>query len=426
MPQVKTWDCQYALKTRRKRPSGTRKTQDIQFIGISIKLLAAALLFFILSADTCAQQWFPTNANTDINGYISELPLITFRTDSSFIGFQNIIHGRLNTAWYPFTGLTVTAAGRLELLTGTDFETLVSPGSNLPLLRQDIGYADLTGAWPSVLYGNIDRAFVSFSNNAFVINAGRQRINWSTNLVWNPNDWFNTYNYFDFDYEERPGTDGLRLIYYFGPVSSLELALKANHNLSQRTYALMYHFNYSGFDYQFQGGMFGQDAALGFSWDGDILGGGFRGEASGYLPVLKSSDSFAVQDSAVFVVALSADYTFSNSLYWLTEAIYNGFGGSANKSEFVLRTQSITAKMLIPATYMIYSSAAYPFTDLITGTFAVMYPPGQNSYFLGPSATISLFQNVELLILGQIFFGTDRSAFGQTFSVFGGRLRWSF
>jgi hypothetical protein len=390
------------------------------------RLLMISLSIFVLTGDINAQHWFPAKDNTDINGYISELPLIVFRTDSSFIGFQNIIHGRLNTAWYPFTGVTVVAAGRLELLTGSDFEMLVLPGPSLALLGQDRGFADLTAAWPSALYGNVDRAYVSYSNNGFVITGGRQRINWSTNLVWNPNDWFNAYNYFDFDYEERPGTDGLRAVYYLGPVSSVELALKASHDANLRTYALMYHFNYSGFDYQFQGGLFGQDAALGVSWAGEISGAGFRGEGSGYLNVLNNNDSFDVQDSVNFVAALSADYTFSNSIYWLTEAIYNGFGGSANLTQFVLRNQSITAKMLIPGKYMIYSSAAYPFTDLITGTFAIMYPPGQNSYFLGPSATISLFQNVELLILGQLFFGTDGAAFGHTFNVFGGRLRYSF
>jgi hypothetical protein len=391
-----------------------------------IKLFGAALLIFILSVDICAEHWFPSSGNTDINGYIAELPLMVFRTDSSAIGFDNIIHGRLNTVWYPFTWLTVTAAGRLQLFTGANLETLVLPGPNLALLGQDGGYANITGAWPSALYGNVDRASASFSNRAFVITAGRQRINWGTNLVWNPNDWFNAYNFFDFDYEERPGIDGLRAVYYFGPVSAVEAALKASRSLSQRTYALMYHFNYLGFDYQFQGGIFGHDAAIGLSWAGDIFGGGFRGEGSGYLPVLNSRGSFDTGDSVIFVTALSADYTFSNRIYWLTEAIYNGFGGSNTLSQSVLSTQNISAKMLIPAKYLIYSSVSYPFTSLITGAFAMMYPPGENSFFLGPSTTISLFQNVELLILGQIFLGSKGSLFGQTDNIFGGRLRWSF
>jgi len=389
-------------------------------------LYVVSLSIFLLTIDVNAQHWFPAKDNTGINGYIAELPLMIFRTDSSAIGFDNIIHGRLNTAWYPFTGVTIAAAGRLQLFTGSNLETIVLPGSNLGLLKQDAGYANITGAWPSVLYGNVDRAFVSFSNNAFVITGGRQRINWGTNFVWNPNDWFNAYNYFNFDYEERPGIDGLRTVYYFGPVSAVEVALKASRHLNQRTYALMYHFNYLGFDYQFQGGIFGQDAAIGFSWAGDISGGGFRGEGSGYLPVLNSRGRFDTGDSVIFVAALSADYTFSNRVYWLTEFIYNGFGGSGTLNQPVLSSQNISAKMLTPAKYLIYTSASYQFTSLVTGAFALMYPPGENSFFLGPSAAVSVSQNVDMLILGQIFLGAKGSLFGQTNNIFGGRLKYSF
>ncbi|MCL2688256.1 MAG: hypothetical protein FWE57_00220 [Chitinispirillia bacterium] len=391
-----------------------------------MKFLIIPLSIFVLTADINAQNWFPAKNNTDINGYISDLPLMTFRTDSTTIGFLNIVHGRLNTAWYPLSGLTAAAAGRAELFTGSNLQSLVLPGPNLNLLGQDVGYASITNAWPSALYGNVDRAYVSFSNNAFVISGGRQRINWSTNLVWNPNDWFNAYNYFDFDYEERPGTDGLRTTYYFGPVSSMEIALKASRHLDERTYALMYHSNYSGVDYQLQGGIFGQDAALGVSWAGQILGGGFRGEGSGYLPVLNNSGGFSAQDSAIFVVALSGDYTFPSSLYWLTEAIYNGFGSRSQLNQSPIRAQNISAKMLTPVKYLVYTSLSYSFTDLIDGTLAVMYPIAQNSFFAGPTITISASQNVELLILGQFFSGAEGSLFEQTANIFGGRLRYSF
>jgi len=411
---------------------GTRGTCRIfiSFVGNdpwSFRRIIISAFCIIISAFLPAySSWLPESGSADINGYISELPLMTFRTDSSSINFGNIIHARLNTAWYPFTGVTTAAAGRLQLFTGSNFESLVLPGPLLPLLGQDNGYAKITGAWPSALYGNIDRAFVSLSNRAFVLTLGRQRINWGTNLIWNPNDWFNAYNYFDFDYEERPGIDGLRAVYYFGPVSAVEIALKANRSIDQRTYAAMYHFNFLGYDYQFQGGMFGRDAALGFSWAGDILGGGFRGEGTGYLPVLNRRGSVDVRDSAIFVAALSGDYTFSNGVYILTEAIYNGFGSNSALNQTILRTQNLSAKMLTPAKYLLYSSVSYPFTCLINGAFAVMYPPGENSFFLGPSVTISLFQNVELLVLGQLFLGSKGSLFGQTTNIFGGRLRYSF
>ena len=36
------------------------------------------------------------------------------------------------------------------------------------------------------------------------------------NLVWNPNDLFNAFSFVDFDYEERPGSDALRIQKYTG------------------------------------------------------------------------------------------------------------------------------------------------------------------------------------------------------------------
>ncbi|MCK7542259.1 MAG: hypothetical protein MZV63_70990 [Marinilabiliales bacterium] len=62
-----------------------------------------------------------------------------------------------------------------------------------------------------VLNTFIDRASVDFTAGTLQVSAGRQRINWSQALVWNPNDIFNTYSSFDFDYMERPGSDAVRV-----------------------------------------------------------------------------------------------------------------------------------------------------------------------------------------------------------------------
>ena len=52
------------------------------------------------------------------------------------------------------------------------------------------------------LHTMLDRAWIDYTRGKLQLRLGRQRINWGTNLVWNPNDVFNTFSYFDFDYEE--------------------------------------------------------------------------------------------------------------------------------------------------------------------------------------------------------------------------------
>ena len=54
----------------------------------------------------------------------------------------------------------------------------------------------------------------SISTEGFIATAGRQRINWGQTFVWNVNDVFNAYSYFDFDYKERPG----RMLFVFNSI----------------------------------------------------------------------------------------------------------------------------------------------------------------------------------------------------------------
>ena len=63
------------------------------------------------------------------------------------------------------------------------------------------------------------------------------------NLAWNPNDIFNTYNLLDFDYEERPGSDAIRIQYYLGDFSKIEVAAKKGSSKDDHIVAAMYKFN---------------------------------------------------------------------------------------------------------------------------------------------------------------------------------------
>ncbi len=385
-----------------------------------------AVLIVVLFSFNASSALFGFPGSDRIGGYVSELPLLTFQWDEAGLDYSNLIHARMNYNWYPMPSLALEVAGRLQLLTGSQADVLVSGSPLIDQIGEDRGYVDLTDAWPSLLYGNVDRAWVSYSRGDFIIAAGRQRINWGTNLVWNPNDWFNAFEYLDFDYEERPGTDALRFIYYPGALSVFELALKAGRSLDRRTYAAMYRLNYLTYDLQFQGGLFGRDAAAGFSWAGSIRGGGFRGEVSTYIPMLESDGSFSQPDSAVAVAAISGDYTFENGFYIHGEALYNGFGGDGPLEPLLLLQQDYSAKDLTPARYLAYGSLAYPFTPLTRGSVSAIVNPGDYSFYLSPSLTWSLSNNVEALLIAQLFYGEEGDVYGSTPNLAGVRVRWSF
>ena len=76
----------------------------------------------------------------------------------------------------------------------------------------------------------IDRLYLQWNDDSWQFKVGRQRINWGVNLAWNPNDIFNAYSLYDFDYEERPGTDALRFQKFIGYAGGYEIAIKIADN----------------------------------------------------------------------------------------------------------------------------------------------------------------------------------------------------
>ena len=262
-----------------------------------------------------------------LNGYIRDLYMY-YHPENPIPGIDaaslssNLIHNRLNFRWYPVQELTFALEARNRMFFGQlirdfpQYETVVD---------NDRGVVDLSGTIISgnewFLHSMIDRAWIDYMKGNWAVRIGRQRINWGLNLVWNPNDIFNTFSYFDFDYEERPGTDAVKIQYYTGFTSSAELVYKIGKNADETAVAGMYRFSKFSYDFQFLGGWVGKDFVFGSGWTGDIKGGGFRGELSWFIPREEGSGS-----EEAFVGSVSGDYTFKNSLYLHGAILFNSQG----------------------------------------------------------------------------------------------------
>ncbi|TFH49101.1 MAG: hypothetical protein E4G92_02455, partial [Bacteroidia bacterium] len=120
---------------------------------------------------------------------------------------SSMLHNRVNLKAFAGEKITFDLEIRNRFITG-DMVRLDPRYS--ASLTTDNGWADLS--WniiderSFILNTTIDRAWIDFTAGKLQLRAGRQRINWSQSLVWNPNDIFNTYSFFDFDYIERPGS----------------------------------------------------------------------------------------------------------------------------------------------------------------------------------------------------------------------------
>lgn len=383
------------------------------------KLLLILMMFVPLQA-------FVQESKVSLNGYVKELYMF-YSPETPIPGFNvnnlgmNILHNRLNFKWYTSKKLTTVIEVRNRLMFGNlvknypDYQSTVNVDNGL--VNMSWITAQGTG-W--FVHSMFDRAYVDYTSGKWQIRTGRQRVNWGVNLVWNPNDIFNTFSYFDFDYEERPGTDAARIQYYTGTTSSAELVYKPGRDQAHSAIAGMYKFSRWDYDFQFLGGQAGYDWIMGGGWAGDIYGAGFRGELTHFEP----RNDISIRAT---VASVSVDYTFSNSWYIHSSFLYssNGKTGKAGGMN-VLFNPDMSAKQLSFARYSLFGQVSKPITPLLSGSFSGIVNPSDGSFYVGPTFTYSLLNNLELMLTGQLFFGDTGTEFGDIGQIAFGRLKWSF
>jgi hypothetical protein len=239
------------------------------------------------------------------------------------------------------------------------------------------------------------------------------------NLVWNPNDIFNTYNFLDFDYEERPGSDAVRIQYFTGDFSKVELTAKRGEKEDDLIAAGMYKFNKWTYDIQFLTGVYQKDWVIGTGWAGNLKEAGFKGEVSYFVPYEDYPGSENVVSASI-----SVDYAFAEGLYVNSSMLYNSSDNNSFSTIEDLALARVTAKNLMPFRYSYFLQLSKEFTPIFSGTANFIYSPTRHSLIVMPSLTYSLATNWDLNFTGQSFFELeDYESLGNSFYL---RLRYSF
>ena len=357
-----------------------------------------------------------------VSGYISDMPsVIWLNQPKSTFYWQNLVHNRLNFSWDFAKYFSFEASVRTRFITGSS--AMISPAE----MGADKGWADLS--W-NVLSGNdgqtsslinvaFDRLNFTFEKGKWQVKLGRQRINWGQTFVWNPNDIFNTYSFFDFDYVERPGCDALRTTFFHNATSSSELAVSVNH-FSKITAAFMHHWNWKNFDFQvIAGEQIQSDIVVGGAFTGDVKGVNLRGEFSVFQPIKNFKTSIPT-----VAIAVGADYMFKNSLMLQGEILYNNVRKkNASSGLMSLYSADLSAKTLSICDWNIFLQAQYPLTPRINGSLSAMYFVDINSFYTGFTLDFSLLENLDFSLIAQYFSAPKDNMH----IVFGfGRLKYSF
>jgi hypothetical protein len=387
----------------------------------------SSCIFFLLSFTAGAQDDSISTMKPEISGYFSDVVSVIHWKGFNPV-WDNNLQNRTRLQWTPLHWMDMEVQARTRFLFG---ETVRNTPGYAASLDADRGITDLSWNLAEgnsyLLNSQVDRLFLHFAGGPFEITIGRQRINWGQTFVWNPNDIFNAYSFFEFDYPEKPGSDAVRLQYFSGIANRLELAVKADSG-GRITAAGMARLNWKNYDFQFLAGVLdGEDLFGGIGWSGNISGAGFKGEASYFHPLSNAHDT-----TGMLLFSLSADYSFKNSWHLLGEVLcrYQDHRiPELNIAEYLNTPASV--KNLAIANVNLLAQLSIPIHELLNGSIAVMAIPGVKGIFASPSLSLSLSDNLEASLSAQYFHGrfpdpATHLESTQSLGIGYFRLKWNF
>lgn len=394
-------------------------------------LLALLLLSFcndgfaqidtLVNNDTVYSQQIDADKGSKIaiNGYVKDLVTVAIPSFDGIWTFDNQIHNRINFKYFPTSWLVFNVEGRNRIYFGESIKTNPTFGNQV---NQSLDYFRIGGIVAEeksfLIHSIVDRANIKIEKRKWQAIIGKQRINWSKTYAWNPNDLFNAYSFFDFDYEERRGTDAALIKYNIGSLSSIELASNFDSTFDKMIVAANYKTSIKEYDFQFLAGKYKTDIAIGAGWAGQIKAAGFKGELTYFQPY--NSDSI----NSTFIGDVSLDYTLPNSLNFRLEIIGNTNPVKTTSIQFL--TQPVSAKGLINNYISTFISIGYDINPLIKANLNSIWNIDDNSIFFNPTLDFSLTENTNLLIASQIFVGDKESLYNGIGSYVFTRLKWNF
>jgi hypothetical protein len=356
------------------------------------------------------------------SGYIKSLQSVVIPGTSDTISSSNLIHNRLNFKVNFDTHLSLRFEIRNRLFFGDQLKQIPGFGD---LIDQDNGFWKLSKLWTNstslVAHSIIDRLQLAYANDKIDISLGRQRINWGIHNFWNPNDIFNSFNFLDFDFEERPGSDAIRIQYFTNSGSTFEAAFKPGKKSDTHTAGLLYKFNRNSYDFQFMGGLYNTDLVIGGGWAGGIHETGWKGEFSYFIPYKKENES-----KQVFVFTTMVDQTFPGEWYISLAALLQTSEGNSSPLINAFSGLELSAKNLFPSKFSVLGGFSKSFSNLISVNLSALYATKNNMLILLPTFNWNASDNLQIDLTGQSFFSKVTTTYGCLAHSVYLRVKWSF
>ena len=264
-----------------------------------------------------------------------------------------------------------------------------------------------------------DNLFMDFHHQYFELTLGRQQLPTGVGYAWNPTDIFNKKDIMDPTYE-NPGVDAIQLNIPVGSKLSLRGIVQPEDSrdnsrqfIEAKTWLPFADLSLIYGRTKFNNRQRTKDL-YGMTMEGDFFGIGFRTEVT-------ANRLDYDNDNLKYEYIIGADYTFENSLYILTEYLYNDFGAKTAQTTIMdyLAYYDWQQKSLNKNYF--FMLGMIPVTDLIDGSVMTITNLDDKSIVINPQILYRVYQNVELTIMANIFMGEKRDEFG--YQELGGRIR---
>jgi len=346
-----------------------------------------------------------------LNGYVKYLPA---HMNYSFFESENnhLIHNRLNFKGYFGSNLSMGLEIRNRIFFG-----------DVPTIQGDNGLIDMSYfivREEKVAFNSmIDRLWIKYQYNKIELSVGRQRVNWGVNTIWNNNDLFNAYNFIDFDYIERPGSDVVRFIYTGDNLTSFEIVYMPNER-NGYTLAGIYKLNSFGYDFQLLAANYFDDIVVGGGWAGNIEGAGFKGEFSYFIDKNQYKNSISL--------STSFDYSIKSGFYFLGSYLYNSNG--QNEPNFLslinINQNVLSPKNLMPSKHSYLLQVSKPISPPLNTSINILYGKGIKLLYISPSLTYDINSKLDASFIGQFFYLDNLGDFKNILKGYYLQLKYSF
>ncbi len=248
---------------------------------------------------------------------------------------------------------------------------------------------------------SLHRAYLTHDSSFARFYAGKQRIAWGVMRYWRPTDIFNSESPLQIEAGERTGIDALRIT---APLSGAdgEFVYAPSRNPGGQTTAGKFHFTVGDYDISFIGGTLQRNQLAGFTFDGYVGDGGFRGEMLRIRPY---------DGNPYYIWAIGGDYTFPGPLTVTGEYLSNGGAGTGSAVNPLLPGSGILQTL---GRSFLSLGVDYQFTPLITGSLFTSHDFDGSTTAISPRANWNYKKNVDLSAGAVIPLGSEGGEYSRS------------